>query len=302
MRLFQLRKYRYFNTTASLGKFVKSDNFFWIALFLPTLIVLLLVFIYPLTYSFYLSLTNYSIINPIKFVYFRNYINILRDPNVWNSIIVTFQFSLGALFCELLLGFGIALVLNSIQVGKNAFRTITTMPIMLTPVVIGVVWRMMTNYDFGIFNYFLVSLGFDRINWVSNIKTALPLLILSDVWQETGFVILVLSAGLAQIPKELIEASEIDGANFWQRLIYIIVPTLRPNIIVVLVFRSMSLLRMFDKAFTLTHGGPSRSTETITFHIYNRMFQGYQIGYSAAAAYILLIVTLIVLVPLIRKM
>ncbi|MEZ4867236.1 MAG: sugar ABC transporter permease [Caldilineaceae bacterium] len=286
----------------TLRKFWRSDRWYWTVLLAPSLLVLAAVFIYPLIYSFYLSLTAYDIIMPPRFVGARNYVRILADPQVWNSVRVSLVFTVGALVLEFVIGFGIALILHDIGFGRNWFRTISVMPIMLTPIVIGVVWRMMTNYDFGIFNYFVTVLGFDRVGWSVDTRTALPLLMASDIWHTTGFVVLVLSAGLAQLPEELFEAAEIDGATPWRRLIHLTVPLLRPVFLVVFVFRSYELLRMFDKAVTLTQGGPARATETITFHVYQRMFVGYQVGYSAAVAYLLLVLTLVIVLPFLRKL
>ncbi len=284
-----------------LRRFWASDRAYWTLLLAPALIVLAVMFIYPLIYSFYLSLTVYDIILPPKFVGARNYVRILSDPQVWNSVRVSLVFTVGALALEMLIGFGIALILHDLGLGRNLFRTISVMPIMLTSVVIGVVWRMMTNYDFGVLNYFTSLLGFAPVAWTANVHTAMPLLIASDVWHTTGFVVLVLSAGLAQLPTELFEAAEIDGASAWHRLIHMTIPLLQPVFTVVFVFRSYELLRMFDKAITLTEGGPARATETITFQIYQRMFNGFQVGYSAAVAYLLLLLTLIIVLPFIRK-
>jgi len=246
-------------------------------------------------------LTAYDIIMPPRFVGLQNYARILSDANVWNSVRVSLVFTVATLILELVIGFGIALILHDIGFGRNWFRTISVIPIMLTPIVIGVIWRMMTNYDFGIFNYFVTLAGFERVGWSVNTRTALPLLIASDIWHTTGFVVLVLSAGLAQLPEDLFEAAEIDGASAWRRLVSLTIPLLQPVFLVVFVFRSYELLRMFDKAVTLTQGGPARATETITFHVYQRMFVGYQVGYSAAVAYLLLVLTLVIVLPFLRK-
>lgn len=285
----------------TLRRYWRSDRRYWTMLLAPALIVLAAIFIYPLIYSFYLSLTAYDIILPPRFVGLRNYVRILSDPNVWNSVRVSLVFTVFTLTLEMVIGFGIALILHDLEWGRNWFRTVSIMPILLTPVVVGVVWRMMTNYDFGIVNYFVTLMGFPRVAWSVDIRTAMPILILSDIWQTTGFVILVLSAGLAQLPEDLFEAAEIDGASAWRRLLHLTIPLLQPVFLVVFVFRSYELLRMFDKAVTLTQGGPARATETITFHIYQRMFVGYQVGYSAAVAYLLLLLTLIIVMPFLRK-
>lgn len=277
-----------------------NEKLFWILLLAPAVIILTVVFIYPLCYSFYISLTQYDMIGSPRFVGIGNYIKIVSDPLVWHSILVTLKFTAGSLFFELIIGLGIALIIHDLSFGKGLFRTISAMPVMLPAIVIGAVWRVMTNYDFGVFNYFLSLFGVEKIGWTINPHTTMPLLIASDVWHTTGFIILTLSAGLAQLPEEVFEAAQIDGASFFQRLFHITIPLLKPVFAVVIIFRSYGLLQMFDKAVTLTQGGPARATETVTFHVYNRMFQGFQVGYSAAAAYVLLFLTLLTVFPILR--
>lgn len=279
-----------------------SDGVLWKLLLWPSIIVMFVVFIYPLLYSLYISLTAYNLIGPPRFIGLRNYINILSDSIVWNSVKVSLIFTIVSLVLELGIGFGVALILHDLEFGRSIFRPVTTMPLMLTPVVIGLVWRMMGNYDFGVFNYFTGLFGLPKIGWVVDTRTALPYLILSDVWHSTGFVVLSLTAGLAQLPEEVFEAAAIDGANFWQKLWGLTIPMLAPVFNVVLVFRLYNLIRMFDKAMTLTQGGPGRATETLSFHIYNRMFTGYSVGYSSAVSIFLMALTVGVCAYFIWKM
>jgi multiple sugar transport system permease protein len=252
------------------------------------------VFIYPLITTGYLSLTNYDLISPPHFVGLQNFVNMLSDEQVWNSLRVTLIFSAVSLGLEMLIGFGTALVLHDIGFGRNVVRTITTIPIMLTPVVIGAIWGMMANYDFGVFSYFTMLVGIGKIGWLTDPTLAMVLLIVSEVWQNTGFVILVLSAGLANLPVEMFEAAAIEGANFWQKLRYLTLPQLGPIFNVVLIFRVYELLRTFDRVLTLTNGGPGRSTTTITLYIYNIAFSGYEMGYSAAVSILLMVLTLVI--------
>lgn len=279
-----------------------TDRVYWAVLLWPALIILLVVFIYPLIYSLYLSLTTYNLIGSPKFVGLRNYVRILTDKVVWNSVRVSLTFSVGALALELLIGFGVALILHDLEFGRNVFRTVTSMPLMMTPVVIGLVWRMMGNYDYGVINYFLGLIGIDKLGWVVDTRTAMPYLIIADVWHTTGFVVLALSAGLAQLPQEMYEAAAMDGANFWRQLWHLTIPLLAPVFNVVLIFRSYNLIRMFDKAMTLTTGGPGRATETLSFHIYNKMFEGFSVGYSTAVSMFLMAITLVACAYFIWKM
>lgn len=276
------------------------DRWLRVILLAPALLVLLLVFIYPLSYSFWLSLHSYDLINPMRFVGLRNYERILTDARVLNSIRVTFTLAIPTFVLEFTVGFALALLIHRNIIAKGLWRTIFLLPIMLTPVVVGLNWRVMLNYDFGVINYLLGRLGFPKQNWVHDPLLALPTIIVADLWHTTGFVMMVLAAGLATLPEEPYEAAEIDGASSWQRLWYITVPLLKPIFLVVALFRSYELIRIFDKVYTLTNGGPGRATETLSLHIFNRMFEGWQVGYSAAIAYVLFFISLVVSLALIR--
>lgn len=277
-----------------------QDRLFWTLCLLPAIAVLVLVFVYPLGYSLVTSFTDSSLLSASRFVGLRNYLVALQDANVLDSIRVTFIFSIISMAIEMVVGFGLALLIHQIPFGRGPIRTLIILPSMLTPVIVGLDFRMMFNYDFGIVNYFLSLLGVSAIPWLINAPWALASVIMVDVWQNTGFTMMVLSAGLATLPTEPFEAALVDGANWWQRLWRITIPLLRPVIVVVLLFRTYGLLRMFDTSYSLTSGGPGRATETLSFNIYARMFSDFQVGYSTAVAYILFGITLIVCLGLIR--
>ena len=274
-------------------RLVKKDLLpLYLCLGVPLLIIAF-VFVYPLVYSFILSVTNAHLMRPnVEFVGLRNYLRILNDGRVWHSIRITLTYAAGAMVLQFLVGFGLALLIDYIGVVRGILRTLIVIPLMLTPVVVGVIWRTMLNYDFGIINYFVRLLGMDPIDWVYDPNLALPALIAISVWGGVPFVMLVLSAGLAAMPREPFESAQIDGASSWQTMRYLTIPMLRPVIMVVVIFRSYQLLREFDVVFTLTKGGPARATETLTYHIYARMFEAGQIGLSAAIAYLLFFITL----------
>ncbi len=255
---------------------------------------------YPLGYSFWLSLHRYNLLEPATYIGFRNYERIWDDEKVWNSFKVTFIFSIPVLLINLVLGFGLALLIHHKARAKAFWRIIYSLPILLTPVVIGLNWRVLMNYDFGVINYYLTKLGFERQLWVADAQLAMPTLIIVDAWQTTAFVILVLVAGLAALPEDLFEAARVDGASTWQQIWSLTIPLLKPLFLVIILFRSFELLRVFDIVWTLTRGGPGRVTETISFHIYARTFQSYQLGYGAAMSYVLFFISAIVSLILIR--
>jgi multiple sugar transport system permease protein len=262
------------------------------ALLWPALLALTLVFLYPLAYSFWISLHVYNITRPARFAGLDNYLLILQDARVWESFGTSFAFAAISLTLQFVIGFGIALLLHRVVLFRGLIRTIVIIPLMLTPVVLGLNWRLMLNLDWGIVNYLLGLVGLPPMNWVNDPRTAMASLILVDVWHTTSFSVLVLSAGLASLPDEPFEAASIDGASGWQKLWYLTIPLLRPLILVILLFRSYELIRVYDIVFAVTGGGPGRLTETISFHIFNRMFQGFQVGYASAVSYVLFAITL----------
>jgi multiple sugar transport system permease protein len=274
----------------------------WLPLFFlgPALIVLAAIMIYPLAYSAWLSLYRYNLLSPTRYVGTRNYERIWHDDQVWNSLKVTFLFSIPVLAINLLLGFGLALLIHHTAKGKAFWRIIFSLPILLTPVVVGLNWRVLMNYDFGVINYYLTKIGFDRQLWIADADWALPTLIAVDAWQTTAFVILVLVAGLAALPEDLFEAAKVDGASTLQQIWSLTIPLLKPLFLVIILFRSFELLRVFDIVWTLTRGGPGRVTETFSFHIYSRTFQSWQLGYGAAMSSILFAISAAVSIVLIR--
>jgi multiple sugar transport system permease protein len=258
----------------------------------PALLALLAVFAYPLSYSLWLSLHAYNITRPPVFVGLNNYILIVQDMRVWESFGTSVIFAGISLITQFLIGFGIALLLHRVILFRGLIRTIIIIPLMLTPVVLSLNWRLMLNLDWGIINYFIRLLGFAPINFVNDAKWAMASLVLVETWHHTSFVVLVISAGLASLPDEPFEAASIDGASAWQKIWYLTIPLLRPLILVIILFRSYELVRVYDLVFALTSGGPGRLTETISFHIFSRLFQGLQVGYSSAISYFLFLACL----------
>ena len=268
-----------------------SDRVFWAICLVPPLVILTLVYLYPLAYGFRDSLTNKTGRRDAQFVGLDNYRAALSDDNVLSSIQTTLVFTGLALAVELLIGFVLALLLRLITRGRGLLRTMIIMPIMLTPVVMGLQWRTMLNYDLGIVNYFVQELGFPRMRWLLDAHQAMASIVAIDVWLNTGFVMLVLSAGLAVMPDEIFEAAKVDGASWWRQLVDITIPLLKPVIVVVLLFRAFNLLRAFDIVFSLTQGGPGRATQVLSAYVFDFMFRFFRIGYSTAIAFVLLAIT-----------
>jgi multiple sugar transport system permease protein len=206
----------------------------------------------------------------------------------------TIFFVLVAVGLEFSLGFGLALLLDNDLPGMRAYRALMTLPVMMTPILMGILWTYMYKEDFGIINYFLNVIGVGKIPWQGNPLFAMLACIFVDVWQWTPFTMLVILTGLKSIPKAPIEAAMVDGASKWQIFRSISIAYLKPTIAVVLAIRIMDAFKVFDVIWQLTQGGPGQATETIAIYIYRYTFRYFHIGFGAAASYITLIIVMVV--------
>lgn len=266
----------------------------------PAVVILLSLSIYPLFYSISVSLQVESAAG-VRWS-FGNFQRLLSDNFFLSAMGHTLVYAASALICEFLLGLGLALLLNSHIRGRAVFRASLLVPMMLPPVVVGVVWRLMLNPDFGAINGTLKGFGFntEALTWTASPRLALLSVIVVDIWQWAPFVFLVLLAGLQAIPQEPYEAAKIDGSSRWQTFRYVTLPLLKPAILIALLLRTMDLLRVFDQIFILTEGGPGFATETISLYIYRTAFRFFDFGYAAAMSFVLLVITNVISVVYIR--
>jgi multiple sugar transport system permease protein len=257
----------------------------------PTLLVLFALSVYPLVYAVRVSLQtgtgSRAVWSP------ENFTRLFSDSFFLSALSHTIVYACLALTCEFLLGLGLAVLLNHEIRGRSVFRAALLVPMMLPPVVVGVVWRLALNPNFGAINGTLKSLGLntESLTWTASPRLAFLSVIAVDVWQWTPFVFLILLAGLQAIPQEPYEAARIDGSSQWQTFRYITLPLLKPAILIVLLLRTMDLLRVFDQIFILTEGGPGFATETVSLYIYRAAFRFGNFGYAAAMSFVLLLVT-----------
>lgn len=181
------------------------------------------------------------------------------------------------------------------------YRTVVLVPMLLPPITVALTWKMMYDYNFGIFNFLLKTIGLSPVEWLSSTDWALLSVVLTDIWQWTPFVFLVILASLQSIPLEIYESAQVEGASYVQSLRYITLPLLRPALALVLLLRTIDTFRVFDKMYVLTGGGPGNATETITYYIYRYGFRYFQTGYAAAASIIMVIMVLILSIPYIKQ-
>jgi multiple sugar transport system permease protein len=269
----------------------RRDLLFALLLITPALAVLLSLSIYPLVYSITISLQTETA-DGIKWGV-SNFTRLISDNFFLTAMAHTFIYAAAALVLEFLIGLSLALLLNSQIRGRTLFRAALLVPMMLPTVVVGVVWRLMLNPNFGAINGTLKEAGIntESLTWTASPKLALLSVIAVDVWQWTPFVFLVLLAGLQAIPQEPYEAALIDGSTRWQTFRYVTLPLLKPAILIALLLRTMDLLRVFDQIFILTEGGPGFATETISLYIYRTAFRFFDFGYAAAMSFVLLALT-----------
>lgn len=265
----------------------RSKSILWFVL--PAVLALLAISIYPLIRSITLSFYSYNLLRPDRtsFIGLGNFMNAFTDSNFWNALKRTAYFTILGVSIELILGMLIALLLNRNFRGKGIVRSLMIVPMILSPVAVGLVWRILYDYDAGMVNYFLSFLGVSRHAWLGDQTTALLSLIATDIWQWTSFCFLVCLAGLENIPQEPFEAARIDGANRLQSFRYLTLPFMKPVITVVFTLRVIDSVKMFDLVFIMTNGGPGRSTETMNFFIYQTAFKFFHIGRASSYAVIL---------------
>lgn len=270
----------------------KKSNRSFMTFMLPTLIVLLIVLAVPMVYSLAVSFfdTNLKHQGIGNFVGLKNYISALTDKYFVSSAWTTLIFTIGVVIFEFLLGLGIALLLNTNVRGKSIYFSVIIIPMMITPVAVGLTWRLLLHSELGIVNYVLGLLGLSGKAWLAESKLALPTVMFIDIWQNVSYMVLVLQAGLVSLPLEPYEAVKVDGASSLQSFRYLTIPMMMPTFMTVLLMRAISALKTYDLIYVLTKGGPGVSTEVISYHIYQEAFRNLELGSASAMSYLLVLV------------
>lgn len=256
---------------------------------------------YPVCRSVWLSFHDWKLgTPPASAVYagWENYLSLLRDPNVYASTGVTLKFAFIVVVLEVVLGVALALLLERPIRGMSLFRTVFILPMMISPVVVGLIWRFMYSEQFGILNKVAKAIGLGGIPWLSSPNMALPSVIIADVWQWTPFIFILAMAALQSLPASALEAARIDGASPWQAIWHVKLPLMMPVIVIATLLRLIDAFKVLEVIYIMTDGGPGLSTEILSLHIYKTAFVSQQLGRASALSNLLLLIVLLLSIGL----
>jgi multiple sugar transport system permease protein len=253
----------------------------------PSLIGMSAFYILPVVSSFVLSFSKWDLLTPIQWIGIGNYITALADPAVQQALRNTLTFILGYLPCVVAGGLGLALLLNRKLPGRTAFRAIYFVPVVTSWVAVSLVWKWLLNPQYGLVNYGLALIGIKGPGWLFDPNWAMAGVVLTTIWKDIGFVTVIYLAGLQEIPENLGEASDLDGATAWQKFWSVTWPMLAPTTFFVTTISLISSFQVFDQVFIMTGGGPVGATTTMVQLIYKNAFSYGQMGYASAISWIL---------------
>lgn len=262
---------------------------------LPAIVFIGLMMVFPILYTLYLSFTNWNLTSGMEpaFVGFGSYLRVLTEPRFLQALGRTFTFTLFAVAIEVVLGVTVAIILNRAFIGRNLAKLLLLLPLVATPVAVGIVFNLFYDPTIGLLNFLLNSVGLPPGSWVSSEKTVIPALILVDVWQWTPMITLIVLAGLAGLSEEPVEAARVDGASEWQILRYVTIPMVMPVILTATILRLIDALKTFDIIFAMTGGGPGYASETLNIMGFKYSFEYFRIGQSSVVLVALFLVVLL---------
>jgi multiple sugar transport system permease protein len=266
---------------------------------LPAVVIMALALIYPLGYMIYGSFREWDpsqALNESTFVGLKNYVTLWNDPNFRESTWVTLKFAVSVVTVEMFIGVGLALLLDRNLRGMSILRTLFILPMMIAPVVVGLIWRYMYHPTLGIFNKGLNGVGLGSVDWLG--QHALLSVIIADIWQWTPFIFILALAALQSLPRSALEAARIDGASGWQQIIHIKLPLMMPVLIVTCLLRLIDAFKVLEVILVMTEGGPGLSTEILALRISRTATEFRELGVAAAMSNYLLIMLLILTVAM----
>ncbi len=276
---------------------IRKDNMAAYFLLAPALLLFFIFTFYPFVYGFYISFHQWDGFNEMKFVGLQNYLGIFKDELFYGALLHNALYALGTVGGKVIFGLVIALLLNRKFAGVTFFRGVFFTPVVMSFVAIGVLWQRMYDPTLGLLDMVLMKTGMiaEPIEWLADPRLALWSLVLVDVWKWAGYHTVLFLAGLQTIPGDIYESADIDGANAWQKFIYVTLPQLAPITLLNITISLMGAFSVFDLVYIMTNGGPYNSTNVLLTYMYNITFGGSDsnFGYGSSIAYILFAVILV---------
>ncbi len=278
---------------SAFSQFIFNEGHY-LVLLAPLLIFVFVIAIYPLCFSFFISFFKYRLTDPNQtrtFLGLANYLAAIKDPQVVKSVSNTLIFVFGTVSLELVFGLALALLLAAETRVMQVIRSFLLLPMAIPPLVVGLIWKSLYNVDFGVIPYYLKLAGLTVGRGpLGEITTAMPAVILVDIWQWTPLLMVIFLAGIKGLPAEPYEAALVDGATRWQSFWRITLPMLKPTILIALLLRTTQSFKVFDIIFATTAGGPGSATTVLNYHIFTVGMTFFDMGYAAALANILLVI------------
>lgn len=262
---------------------------------LPSLVLLALISFIPLFFMIWMSVSDVSLMGGVhmQFTGGKNWSELIHDSELWSSWRISAVYFVASLGLELVIGVGMAMLLHEVVFAKNIVLSILLMPMFVAPVIVGLLGRLLTDPTFGLYAWVIAHLG-GPTNLLGDGRTALATTILLDVWEWTPLIMLITLAGLSSVPQALLEAASLDGAGYWRRFVYIVLPSISGIILVALLIRAMDAIRYFDIIWVTTNGGPADSTKIVPLRLYETAFRFFDLGYASAIGLSMLVVTIVV--------
>ena len=278
---------------------------FRIWMVLPTLLALMLVVGFPLGYAAWISVHEYDLTEGGigRYVELENFQRVVELEPFRTAAVNTVVLTVSVVVIELVIALGLALLLNQPNLRfKNIYLAILLIPLLVSPVAVGLIWRLLLHPDLGALNWALKGVGFPGQEWLGSTSTAMPTVIGVDAWHETSLLLVILLAGVTSLPKDPVEAATVDGASKWQIFYSITLPLLTPVILVAVLIRMIAAMKTYDLIYVLTSGGPGSATETISYRISKVAFTALDMGRASAASILLLLVVMVMTIVLTRVM
>jgi multiple sugar transport system permease protein len=272
----------------STSSYARRDKY--LRFVVPAVVVIAGVIVFPWVFTVFMSLHDWQVASPRRWVGLDNYVALLGDERFRAAVGRTFVYTLLAVVLPTLIGIAAAIVFHQEFPFRGVLRSIYILPMVATPVAIALVWTMMFHPQLGVLNYLLSLVGLPPSLWVYSPRTVIPSLVLVETWQWTPLVMLIVLGGLATLPSEPLESAVVDGASPWQIFRDITLPLILPFIMVAVVLRTIDALKAFDTIFTITQGGPGTASETINIYLYLQAFSFFRIGHASAVVMVFFVI------------